>query len=276
MGKNKRIFELDALRGIAVILMICHHFMWDVRYVLKLDLFSFQEGDFFNYFLQPFFVCVFVMISGICCVLSRNNLVRSLRLFVAAIVVSVVTAIASLIMLKTGEISSLSRDGLFVFFNVIHLLTVGTFICWIVQMIEHKVLLKRHTEEYARKYFSELVTGGLIVAGALIVLFVPLVEKLSYRNNIWIFLPIGILPDNIISMGDYLPMVPWLGVFLIGISVGRTMYAEKKSAFPGTPAALRKISVPFEFVGRNAIWFYLIHWPVIKAILIAGRHLGLF
>ena len=42
MDKNKRAFELDALRGFAIFMMILHHMIFDFRYLLGLNVFAFQ------------------------------------------------------------------------------------------------------------------------------------------------------------------------------------------------------------------------------------------
>ncbi len=276
MSKTNRAFELDALRGLSIFMMIGHHLIWDIRYLLGYDLFEFQEGDFFNYVLQPLFLCCFILISGICCTFSRSNLKRSLRLLIGAIAISVIMALVSFILLDIGILSDLHKEGLFVFFNILHLLTVGTFICWLIERIERSFGKKRTADGTKSVYLASLVNSGLVIAALCVFMAEPLIRSLRYDLDTYAFLPLGILPKNSISMGDYLPMIPWLGVFLVGISVGRILYTEKRTAFPNAPRVIRSLCIPFEWIGRHSLFVYLIHQPIILAILFAGRYSGIW
>lgn len=272
MEKRVRAFELDALRGLAIFMMICHHFIWDVRYLLDYDLFQFQESTFFNYALQPFFLSVFIVISGICCTFSRNNLKRSLRLLIGSVAISIIMALVSVLLLNIGVINDLHREGLFVFFNILHLLTVGTFLCWLIESFERTKLLGNRIVLVDNAFVSPTVNSALIIAALFIFLAEPFIDRFQREFTTYAFLPLGIIPKNCISMGDYLPIIPWLGVFLIGMSLGRILYREKQTAFPGAPNILRTISTPFEFIGRHSLLFYLIHQPILLAILFGGRY----
>ncbi|MBN1892284.1 MAG: DUF1624 domain-containing protein [Clostridiales bacterium] len=276
MEKKDRAFELDALRGLAIFMMICHHFIWDVRYLLDYDLFEFVESTFFNYALQPFFLSMFIVISGICCTFSRNNLKRSLRLLSGAVAISIIMALVSVILLEIGVIDDLHRGGLFVFFNILHLLTVGTFLCWLIESFERTKLRSKKNLPVDTTFFSPSVNSALIIAALFIFLAEPFIDRFQREFRTYAFLPLGIIPENCVSMGDYLPIIPWLGVFLIGMALGRILYRDKRTAFPGAPGILRTISAPFEFIGRHSLLFYLVHQPILLAILFGGRYAELW
>ena len=90
MAKD-RAWELDFLRGIALIMMLFMHMSWDVRYEFGADIFSYLEKDWFWSFVHPIIVVLFVSVSGICCTLSRNNVKRGLKLLGASLVLTLVT-----------------------------------------------------------------------------------------------------------------------------------------------------------------------------------------
>ena len=55
MAKD-RAWELDFLRGIALIMMLFMHMSWDVRYEFGADIFSYLEKDWFWSFVHPIIV----------------------------------------------------------------------------------------------------------------------------------------------------------------------------------------------------------------------------
>lgn len=264
MAKNSRAFELDALRGLSIVMMLLHHFIFDVRYLLEIDMFAFQESDLFGYLAQPIFISVFLGVSGICCQFSKNNLKRALRMGIAALVLSVMMGVFSLIF----------DEGLFVFFNILHLLTLGTLIYWLIDRLEARKAEKEAIESKDIIIIQSRNNVYFLIAAMIFLLGLEATLEISGKVNTYLFLPLGILPKNYLPMGDYLPMVPWLGIFLIGIVIGRTAYREKKTLFPDAPKALLKVTKPFEWVGRNSLLVYLLHQPVMLAILFSGRYFG--
>lgn len=264
MTKNLRAFELDALRGLSIVMMLCHHFIFDVRYILNIDAFAFQNSFLFNNFFQPLFLCVFLSVSGICCQFSKNNLRRAVRMGIAAMTLSVMM----------GVFSVLFDEGLFVFFNILHLLTVGTFIYWLIDKLEAKIARKESIQPQEIIIVQSRNNAYFLIAAMFFFIGMQVLPEISGKVDTYWLLPFGILPKDYLSMGDYLPMIPWLGVFLIGIVIGRTAYRDRKSLFPGAPPTFLKITKPFEWVGRNSLVVYLVHQPIMLAILFGGRYFG--
>ena len=264
-GKN-RAFELDALRGFALFLMMCHHTIFDFRYLLGMNLFAFQDSNWFNYLLQPIFLCIFIGVSGVCCQFSRNNLKRSLKLLLLALGFSAVMCL----------FSWYTHEGLYVFFNILHLLFVGTFLYGLFALWEDRhdrKLPDNATDQEISKPRREI--GLIILTGAL--LFSDrLIDVYAYNIHSYWLLPLGFLPSNFISMGDYLPILPWLGFFFMGVVIGRMAYKGKKTLFPDAPHTVLRAARPFEWLGRNSLLIYLIHQPIILAILFGLRYLGVW
>ena len=278
MQKKNRAFELDALRGLALFLMICHHAIFDFRYLLGINVFAFQDTDWFNYILQPLFLCIFIAVSGICCQFSRNNLKRSLKLLILAMVFSTAMALFSLY----------SKQDLYVFFNILHLLTVGTFLFGILSMCEERQQKKTMeasvsvtdsapSEDAADIVpLSSKVNIALIIFASAIILSDQLRDVYRFDVQSYWLLPLGFLPKNYISMGDYLPILPWLGFFFVGVVIGRIGYRGKHTLFHRAPKAVKLIASPFEWFGRNSLVIYLVHQPILLAILYGLRYLGVW
>ena len=60
---KERAWELDFLRGVALILMLFMHFSWDVRYEFGVRIFSYLEKDWFWSFGHPVIVVLVVGVS---------------------------------------------------------------------------------------------------------------------------------------------------------------------------------------------------------------------
>jgi uncharacterized membrane protein len=114
---------------------------------------------------------------------------------------------------------------------------------------------------FLRLRFTNLVLGALIfVAGQYI-----LAQGLD-SQSIWL-LPFGIVPEGVI-MPDYRPLLPWFGVVLIGLFFGNLVYGDG-----GRPAVTEDEAPlparPLLPLGRNSLLIYLIHQPIIIALLAA-------
>ena len=77
-----RIPFLDEVRGLCCVLMVFHHAFYTLGYF-----YGIRVGQFlFDFFAVPgpFFAGLFILISGICCRFSRNNLKRGVLLLAVA------------------------------------------------------------------------------------------------------------------------------------------------------------------------------------------------
>ena len=255
MGKSRteRVFELDALRGLALLMMVLHHFIFDLRYLYALDVFAFQETWWFENLLRPVFLNIFLIVSGICCTFSRSNARRGLRLLAFSLGLTAVTSAASWF----------SGLDFYVLFNILHLLAVGTLL-------------------YAALTGAELKWGQrlrrvdvlLLLLAAIIIWLSSLLPHWLPSGSYWL-LPLGLYPENVTGMADYLPIIPWLGFFLVGALIGRQAYASRQTVFPGAPGWLLTISRPLEFLGRHSLLIYILHQAVLILILSGLRLLGL-
>ena len=243
---NKRAYELDFLRGIAIVMMVFMHFSYDVRYEFGTNAFEYLSTDRFWTFIHPIITGLFVSLSGICCTMSRNNLKRGLRLL----------GVALLFTLGTVFIYNVMGIDVLILFNVLHVLAISTLVYALFIFIEKKTNMN---------YMGMTLVIGLI--GLYIMLLNNELYRYDYTTNNLLFLPVGIQIKNTPSMGDYMPLIPWMGVFLVGSVIGRTCYKEKKTLFPTSSKLLRRITGPFEFLGRHSLLIYLVHQPIVYGVL---------
>ena len=226
-----RIEVLDAWRGVAVIAMVSWHLAWDLS---TWGVFP-QSGM----FVQPalgiryFIVFSFVLLSGISCRFSRNNVRRGVQTLGCALAVSAVTYLV----------------GDPVLFGILHLLGC----CMLLYALVGP--------------YMERLPGPAVAAVCLLVFALTFHIPQRVRVDVtwtWMF---GFRTREFYS-SDYYPLIPWGFLFFLGTVLGgyvRRM-GERLSAVR-CPGALC-------WVGRRALWIYMLHQPVLyvlTAVLTGNR-----
>lgn len=228
---NNRIWEIDFIRGIALLLMIYYHFIYDLSYFFDLPV-SYRTG--INDYIGKASGTLFIIISGISCRFSRNIIKRSLYVLTAAISITVITALVDYI-LKT--ILNLSIPNVVIKFGILHFLGISMLL------------------------FNLLKKLNVIILMVLSALFIALGRIFSEIKVSFDYLfPLGIYSKNFFS-SDYYPLIPWLGYFILGIVIGKIIYKNKKSIFKSDI----KDNI-INYLGRKTLFIYLIHQPILIII----------
>ncbi len=191
-AKKQRIEIIDALRGLAVVLMVCHHFLYDLVEFLNAPLWLFSNPVFD--ILQPFFASVFIVLCGVSSNFSRSNIKRG---FITLCVALGVTGVTSLLEMP-------------IVFGVLHLLSV----CMLFYGVTQKLF--------------EKINGILllVICVLLVIISAYCVNNLDVQSdNLWF---LGWQGNNFISY-DYFPLFPWMFVFLSGTAIGRYI---RNGSFP--------------------------------------------
>ncbi len=182
---------------------------------------------------QLSFAALFVVLSGISGTLSRNNLRRGVKLLAVAAAVTVVTWFF--------------EPSAAVLFGILH--------CLAVSILLYGALFEK------KGPVACAVWGAAVLGFAA---FLPALRKAAAVDFNWL-LPLGLYgPD--FSSYDYFPLVPWFGVFLAGAALGKSVYAPGKSLLPRPPRATF-----INFAGRHSLLIYIVHQPVIMAVLYLAR-----
>ena len=249
-GKHKRIWELDYFRGVCVLLMIVYHAMYDLRsfsYVWQL-----RDQDFYplyqlsvRFFLAPglhlqdFLAPVFFFIAGISTSLSRNAPVRFTKVIVSAFLVSCCSALMNL--------------------NI----TLGVLHCLGYCMLLYYLLERLFYDD--RAYFALAVTlcAAMLIRRScgLDRMISPSVAAVFPSELGPVLEYVGLICR---THADYYPLSPWFGIFLLGVLFGRNAYLREKASL--LPSVRRPLFAPVEWIGRHALWIYLLHQPLLYGI----------
>lgn len=226
---KNRIWELDAFRGICILGVIIVHAVYDL-----VDLYGIIQWEYPLWFsLIKGCGFLFLILSGICVTLGHSPVRRGALVFACGMVISAVTYG----MYRFG----MAGKGIIIYFGVLHCLGV----CMMLWPL-----------------FKKLPWWALLLLGlgftALGFWFAALSTDVQY------LMPLGIRWNDFMS-SDYFPLFPNLGYFLLGATLGRTVYAKKQTLLPNIDPN-RGILKFFQTCGKHSLWIYLLHQPIISGV----------
>lgn len=245
----RRFWEVDALRGVAIIMMVLVHLRYDLVY---------YGGYRAGVLVAPFWpnfaratASIFMFLVGVSLTLSLARagraeggdtrlflkyLKRGLTVFGWGMVITLVTWV----LLGEGA----------VFFGILHFIGVSIILAY----------------PFLRLRLPNLVIGLILIAVGV---------YLSGRTFAFPWLMwLGLVPERLSSV-DYYPLLPWFGVVLIGVFVGNLLY-------PGRQRRLRLADwsgvLPIRwlsFLGQHSLLIYLVHQPMFIAMLMLAGVISL-
>ncbi|QIN78380.1 DUF1624 domain-containing protein [Rubrobacter marinus] len=114
--------------------------------------------------------------------------------------------------------------------------------------------------------FLRLRLANLLAGVALVAVGVYLRAKgVDAAGTLGILLaPLGVDPEGF-YMPDYRPLLPWFGVVLLGLFFGNVAYRQRGADAESSDAPL--FAAPLAFLGRHTLLVYLIHQPILIAVL---------
>jgi uncharacterized membrane protein len=111
--------------------------------------------------------------------------------------------------------------------------------------------------------FKKCPTWLLALLGiAMVILGLYLRGRIT-ASDYWL-IPLGFLPPRF-ATSDYFPLFPNLGYFLLGSTLGRTVYRKKESLLPQVNQNHFLVRF-FSFCGRQSLLIYLAHQPILALV----------
>ena len=238
-----RFWEVDVARGIAIMMVVLYHLMYDLD---NLGGYRIESTSGFWKVFADTSAFAFVFLAGLSLSLSYVRASASRRsdreLFGKYLQRG--TRIFSYGILITLVFWALSFGT--VIFGILHLIGVSIVLAYpFVKLRLPNLLL------------------GLSVIGVGVYMRST---DVSAAGAAGIFLaPLGVVPEGVF-MPDYRPLLPWFGVVLLGLFLGNVVYGKQaRKAPPSTegPAYAK----PVGFLGRHTLLIYLVHQPVLITAL---------
>ncbi|MBR4109697.1 MAG: DUF1624 domain-containing protein [Oscillospiraceae bacterium] len=229
---HKRIWELDALRGLALLVMIGLHLTYDLVFLYRIV--EMTDRTVYD-IVQKCCATTFLLLSGICVTLGAHPVRRGLLVFSCGLVISAVTAGMYLL--------EFANKGIIIYFGVLHCLGA----CMLLWPVFRKFPV-----------WLLCLLGAAIIAGG--VYIAQNVRVAGY----WL-VPLGFYNRRFVS-SDYFPLFPNLGYFLLGSVLGKTIYRKKQSLLPQMNENFFLIRF-LRWCGKNSLWIYMLHQPVLTALV---------
>ena len=226
---SKRIWELDALRGICILGMVIVHFLYDLGNL------GFDTSSRLFLLVQYWGGTVFVVLSGLCVTLGKHHIRRGLIVFTCGMICTAVTVGMYLL--------GFAGKDIVIYFGVLHCLG-ACMLLW--------TLLRR---------CPNLL---LVIMGCVFCIAGHLLEQAILVDFPWL-IPLGFRCPGFFS-SDYFPLLPNLGYFLLGALLGRVLYRNKATLFPKINPHYLPIRFLCG-CGRHSLLIYLLHQPLITGIL---------
>lgn len=223
-----RIQIIDLIRGVDIIFMILFNYSVTLGYFGLVQI----EPDLFYRMIPLVIASIFIFISGTAAYASfKNNkenfgkrfMLRGAKLLIFAAFITLFTGI-------------FVPDGT-IYFGILHFFALSSFL--VPVMIKYNKLNQ--------------------AAGVIIILsgFYLQTRQFSFPYLLWL----GFMPENF-STFDYFPLLPWLGVLMLGIYSGKNLIERKR------PVTFKSMAAKaFAYIGKNSLTIYLIHQPVLIFIL---------
>lgn len=243
---SERVRGYDVVRGFSVISMVLFHTCYDLVYLYGADL---------GWFVSPLqdvwrasISWTFLLVAGIMCSYSRNNLRRAAKYLGVALLVFAATTVAAV---DTP-----------VNFGIIYCMGFST-------LVAHF---------YLRGASRASLRMNAVLAVALALAFLLCLDiptgtfGLKAFGGPYLAMPrepyacgwlswLG-FPGPRFASGDYYPPLPFTLLFLAGTNLGVIIKKQ------GAPKALRNLRCkPLELVGQHALLVYVLHQPLMLGVL---------
>lgn len=233
-GRGSRIGVVDTLRGLAIAGVVVFHVVWDLDFTGMIM--PGIAGHWIWILFGRILAGTFMFLVGISLVLGHSDQVRW-RPFLRRTLI--VAAAALLISIVTWFVFPLS----FAYFGILHAIVIASFV----------------GIPFLR--FPPALTTGC----AVLLLLLPVAITFSELNSRWLAW-IG-LSERPPSSIDFVPVMPWVGLTLLGIAVARIAQSISLDEWLRARQSKSRGFRVIRSLGRHSLLIYLLHQPILFGAL---------
>jgi uncharacterized membrane protein len=223
---------LDVARAFAILMMITFHFCFDLMYWHLADFQLLTDWRWIAW--RNFIVGGFLMIMGMSLVLAvEQTTARFWRRLV------LITGCAGLI----SAVSWVMFAERFIYFGILHFVVLASLL--------GNLLLRLN-------YLNKRWLWSLLALICLATACLPGSDSLDPRSLNWL----GMAAHKP-QTEDYVPMLPWFGIVLLGMVLARSLHP---SSCRGSQADLPIVCRPLAVLGRHSLFIYMLHQPLLMGL----------
>ncbi len=233
---HNRFWEIDLLRTVAIVMMITFHTLYLLNY---LDIHNTGVPGMpygFWWWFPKATGGTFIFLAGLSLTITSSRvkrmsgfMLRGLKIFGWGMAITLITWL-------------MSREG-YVRFGILHFFGIAFILA---------------------PFFTRFRFLNLILGAALLAIGIYLREQI-FVDFPWL-LWLGLMPHGFLTM-DYWPLLPWFGLFLVGMFGGKILYPQGNRRF-NIPNFNYSVTSALTFPGRHPLVIYFAQWPAITGILL--------
>ena len=239
----QRFIEIDMLRGLAITLMVFGHILWDLDYFGLAPM----NNSFYS-LLQDTVPPLFFLLLGMGLIISKkkieNREINDDKKYFKGLFGRGLKIIGLGLAITIGTLLFMPDRP--VLFGVLH-------------CIGFCLILSAPFLKY--RNYNLLFAMLFIFTGSLI-------AQYPVANPTIFHLAIGFHQANIWKYTiDYFPLLPWLGISLLGMVIGDWFYCGDKRSFRLPDLSKYRPAKIFSWVGKHSLGIYLLHQPIIAGVI---------
>ena len=235
--RHNRFWEIDLLRTVAIVMMITFHALYLLNYfdIHNTGVPGVPYG--FWWWFPRVTGGTFIFVAGVSLTITYSRskrisgfMLRGLKIFAWGMGITLITWL-------------ISREG-YVRFGILHFFGIAFILA----------------PFFLRFRFINLILGATLMA-----IGIYLQEQRVFVDFPWL-LWLGLMPRGFWTM-DYWPLLPWFGLFLVGMFCGKLLYPQGNRRL-NIHEFNDPVTSALTFPGRHPLVIYLAQWPIVIGVLL--------